>query len=55
VFRCSCSMGIAVRDRVRIVILVTRFSSSAKAKGVWTVNGKTFEGGCWRHLCYQGR
>jgi hypothetical protein len=25
-------MGIAVRDRVRIVILVTRFSSSAKAK-----------------------
>ncbi len=44
VFRCSYTMAIPVRGRVRTGILMTRSSSSVKAGGVWTVNDKTFEG-----------
>ena len=34
-----------VRVRARIVIRMTKSSSFAKAGGVWTVNGQTFEAG----------
>jgi hypothetical protein len=45
VFLRSYSTGNPVPARVRTGIPMTRSSSSAKAGGVWTVNGKIFEGG----------
>jgi hypothetical protein len=45
VFPCSCSMGSRVRDRVRTGTRMTRsIQFIREGRGVWTVDGKTFEG-----------
>ena len=44
-YRSFCTMGSPVRGRVRTGILDDEIQFIREGRGVWTVSGRTFEGG----------